>query len=286
VVWVKLDDGFFGHPKARSAGKDGRALFLAGLCYAGANLTDGKLSTSDLPIIAAMAEVPKNRARILVECGLWDEVADGWQIHEFLERNPSRETVESEREAARERMRKVRSSRSSPEQSPKSQGNFERSSPNPVPSRPEENNSSLPTDSVEAHPQAVDDDPLEGAGQRARAAIDALADSRLATANGVENPRAYRAAIRGELEATLGETAFDLAQADPDATPLMLAAKLRDHARAIPGRPATTIPAPAIGGRFTGETELPPKCDQCHELRFDCRCDASAPPTRTTKATT
>lgn len=35
VTWVKLDDGFLTHPKALTAGKGGRALWLAGLLFAG-----------------------------------------------------------------------------------------------------------------------------------------------------------------------------------------------------------------------------------------------------------
>lgn len=111
MVWAKLDDGFFDHPKARAAGKDGRELFLAGLCHAARNLTDGFLATADLPLLAAKAEVngPKV-ARLLVEIDWWHDAEGGWEIHDFLERNPPKEKVEAERAKARDRMNRARRS--------------------------------------------------------------------------------------------------------------------------------------------------------------------------------
>lgn len=72
MAWVKVDDRFFDHPKARAAGKDGRALFLAGLCHSADQLTDGLISTHDLALIAAKAEVrPRATPALLVDIGLW-----------------------------------------------------------------------------------------------------------------------------------------------------------------------------------------------------------------------
>jgi hypothetical protein len=41
MPWVKLDDRFFTNPKVIGAGRDARDLYLAGLCYCAAELTDG-----------------------------------------------------------------------------------------------------------------------------------------------------------------------------------------------------------------------------------------------------
>lgn len=90
MTWAKLDDGFFRHPKSRAAGKDGRALFVAGLCWAAAHLTDGHIGTAELGLIAAEAEVrPGATVRRLVETGLWEACADGWRIHDFHDFNPT-----------------------------------------------------------------------------------------------------------------------------------------------------------------------------------------------------
>lgn len=111
MSWVKLDDGFFRNRKARLAGKDGRALFLASCCYSAAALTDGHISAADLPVICADAEVRPAVAKKLVDVGLWDVVDDGWLIHDYLELNPSKDTVKASRQAAAERQSRFRSRR-------------------------------------------------------------------------------------------------------------------------------------------------------------------------------
>lgn len=94
MPWVKLDDGYFRHPKARRAGKDGRALFIASIAWSNANLLDGVISKDDLPLVAADAEVngPKTAA-VLVKVGHWETTVDGWLIHDYHDYNPTAEKV-------------------------------------------------------------------------------------------------------------------------------------------------------------------------------------------------
>jgi len=103
MTWVKLDDGFFTHPKAVAAGKDGRELYLAGLCYASANLTDGFIPTAAVAIVAAMAGVKVSVAARLVDIGLWKPEGDAYAIHDYAEHQRTRAQVLSERNAARTR---------------------------------------------------------------------------------------------------------------------------------------------------------------------------------------
>ena len=101
MTWAKLDDGFFRHPKARAAGKDGRALFIAGLCWAASHLTDGFIAAAELGLVAAEAEVrPQATVRRLVEIGWWVPAEGGWWIHDYLDFNP---TAEEEKEKRRKR---------------------------------------------------------------------------------------------------------------------------------------------------------------------------------------
>lgn len=110
MTWAKLDDGFFDHPKARAAGKDGRELFLAALCHAARNLTDGWIAETDLPLLAAKAEVAGQRtARRLVEVGWWHQVDGGWVIHDYHAFNPRRADVEARRDAERRKKARQRS---------------------------------------------------------------------------------------------------------------------------------------------------------------------------------
>lgn len=97
-MWVKLDDGFFLHPKAQAAGKDGRALFIAGLCWSAGQLTDGTIPKSSVPVIAAMAGVKPSEAKRLVAAGLWHDRGDEYEIHAYLEYQPSGSTVRARRD--------------------------------------------------------------------------------------------------------------------------------------------------------------------------------------------
>lgn len=98
MTWVKLDDQFFRHTKSTAAGKDGRALFLAGLCYCASQLTDGHISKTALMLVAAEAGVKHTVAKTLVDVGLWDDDGHhGYWVHDFLEYNPSATEVRAVR---------------------------------------------------------------------------------------------------------------------------------------------------------------------------------------------
>lgn len=125
MTWVKLDDRFPFNQKAVLAGKDGRALYITALCYTSEQLTDGHIRTGLVPMLAAIAEVENGEATAarLVEVGLWHHSDGGYQIHDYLEYNPSAEKVKQEREDAKARMKAVREN-----QQRNSDGTFGRSS--------------------------------------------------------------------------------------------------------------------------------------------------------------
>jgi hypothetical protein len=97
MSWVKLDDQFFSHPKAREAGKDACLLYLAGLTYCARHLTDGKIPKSAVAIIAAEAWAKPTSAAKLIEVGFWHDGGDHYTAHDYLDHNPSREHVQGER---------------------------------------------------------------------------------------------------------------------------------------------------------------------------------------------
>lgn len=105
VAWVRLDDNFFSHPKAVSAGRDARDLFLAGMCFCNRGLTDGFIPGEALRRLAADAEVDNAPALAakLVEVGLWEATDGGYRIHQYLDYQPSKERVEAERAANAQR---------------------------------------------------------------------------------------------------------------------------------------------------------------------------------------
>jgi hypothetical protein len=100
MAWVKVDDQFFVNRKARAVGLEGRALFLASVCYCAMQMNDGTFAADDLPIVAALAGVPQDIGERLVTIGLWHVVEDGYEVHQYLQHNPSREQVIARKERA------------------------------------------------------------------------------------------------------------------------------------------------------------------------------------------
>jgi len=95
MAWVRLDDQFFYHPKVIAAGRDARDMYLASLSYSAGQLTDGHIQEGAIQLIAAMAQVPDGASCVkrLVDVGLWDRISSGYEIHDYLDYNPSGDEV-------------------------------------------------------------------------------------------------------------------------------------------------------------------------------------------------
>src|SRR5438067_2250984 len=103
-MWVRLDDRMPDHPKVRGCDLNARWLYIKGLCYAGAFLTDGLLRTAEVAALAGELKRPKAAIQQLVTAGLWLPVEGGYAVHDFLVYNPTRAAVLAEREATRRRV--------------------------------------------------------------------------------------------------------------------------------------------------------------------------------------
>jgi len=108
MPWVKIDDQFASHPKVLKAGPAAAWLYICGLTYCNRYLTDGFIPAQAVRLLADLDD-PEEQAAALVNAGLWEVTDGGYMVHDFLDWNPSAEEVRSEREAARERMHKLRS---------------------------------------------------------------------------------------------------------------------------------------------------------------------------------
>lgn len=104
--WVRLDVDYFRNPKALQAGRDGRALHLAAICYSGAQLTDGEIAGDAMRMVLGDAAVPRRAVDLCVEAGLLLPSERGFVVHDFTATNGTREEV-LERIAA-ENARKAR----------------------------------------------------------------------------------------------------------------------------------------------------------------------------------
>ncbi len=103
MAWVRIDDSFADHPKIASAGPLGMALQVAALCYCNRYLTDGFIPMAVAPRLVYFEGLadPLDVIDRLIEAGIWVEVQGGYQIHDYLEYQPSKSEVEETREKRR-----------------------------------------------------------------------------------------------------------------------------------------------------------------------------------------
>lgn len=111
--WVKLDDQFSRHPKVLQAGPLSGWLHVCALNYCAQYLTDGFIPKSAVNGLADFTHedigqssyVGMDFVPALLKSGMWIEVDGGYQIHDYLDYNPSREDVQKKRQADLERKR-------------------------------------------------------------------------------------------------------------------------------------------------------------------------------------
>ena len=107
MAWIKIDDAFADHPKVIGLSDKAFRTHIEGLCYSGRYLTDGFI-----PMIVAARMVQEDMAIIaeLSTAGLWiaKSVINGFQIHDYLAHQTSKEQVEEKRKSLRERQKRYR----------------------------------------------------------------------------------------------------------------------------------------------------------------------------------
>lgn len=124
MAWVRIDDSFASHPKVVAAGPLAMAMQVAALCYCNRELTDGFVPRAvartlldwqieredgrlfDVGVTCGMQGDDVSCSwviDVLVEAGMWEVVDGGYLIHDYLEYQPSRAQVESERASLSEK---------------------------------------------------------------------------------------------------------------------------------------------------------------------------------------
>lgn len=94
MPWVKLDDSWYDSPKFAGLGLHDVGLWAVCLSWCARHLTDGHIPTGVVARI--IPHVPSPGAE-LVTAGLWDKVPGGWQIHDYLDYQPSADHVRIQR---------------------------------------------------------------------------------------------------------------------------------------------------------------------------------------------
>jgi hypothetical protein len=101
MTWVRIDDHLHAHPKFRLAWEidpTSVGLELFALSHSAAYLTDGMVDDRFVRPWFRSAHRRQRAVDALVEAGLWvPDGSVGWQIHDYLDYNESREQVEERR---------------------------------------------------------------------------------------------------------------------------------------------------------------------------------------------
>jgi hypothetical protein len=217
---MRLGDDFHRDPRARAAGKDGRALYVAARCWSSDRGTDGAIPDCMLPVLACDADVPPAAADALVAVGLWSRENAGWRDVGYLADNPS-----SDAKAARsarisaERAAAGRAGADSRWQKWQTDGK-------PMAKEEEEKACSSSSSSSDAHARAtvpvqlsLGSDPPAAHDPRVVAAVELEVDRRQDERRG--QPLVYPEAWRRRVREKLGEFAVLVsaeAATDPDAS--------------------------------------------------------------------
>lgn len=117
--YARLMDGMLNHPKFIGLDPNAGWLWTLSLAYCHDQLSDGHIPAA---IPSRLLGVSKRRALtlagLLVEARLWDVVSDGWDVHNYLDWNESREEVLSIRGADADRKRAARAAARPPGRPP------------------------------------------------------------------------------------------------------------------------------------------------------------------------
>lgn len=90
MTWVRIDDGAPEHPKQIAVGAPAAWLWVCGLCYCNRQKkSTGFIPAAKVPLLYPFARPGAEAlAEKLVEAGLWEKAAGGYQIHDYGEYQP------------------------------------------------------------------------------------------------------------------------------------------------------------------------------------------------------
>lgn len=111
MPWFKIDDQLHSHMKWRACSKGARALWATAGSWCAGQANDGHIPGFAL----SMLDGTRREANELVNADLWEPHpdGDGWVFHDWLEYQPSSETVVEKRRKEREKKRRQRAAGSS-----------------------------------------------------------------------------------------------------------------------------------------------------------------------------
>lgn len=118
ALWLKIVVSVGKQQKFIEAGPIASWLWLTGLGYSREATTDGFIPRAVVSGLVPGLKAPAKFAARLVAVGLWQESESGYQIHDYLDWNPSKAEVEALRKADADRKRFKRNVRPESERNP------------------------------------------------------------------------------------------------------------------------------------------------------------------------
>jgi hypothetical protein len=106
VSWLRIDDGFANHEKVAGLTHQAFRLHVSALCLCARDLTDGRISDTNLRALAAGLRINGPRyTQELADARLWSPHTSkgGWKIKDYLDYNPSSTKVKEQRKRNAER---------------------------------------------------------------------------------------------------------------------------------------------------------------------------------------
>ncbi|SBN64431.1 hypothetical protein GA0004736_3391 [Curtobacterium sp. 9128] len=104
MPWFKVDDGFWSHPKTLQLSDGAQALWMRAGSWSMHHLTDGHIPAFALPLLRAKPRFVNE----LVAVSLWIPDEAAYRFHDWSRYQPTRQQIESDRDAAAERKRRSR----------------------------------------------------------------------------------------------------------------------------------------------------------------------------------
>lgn len=104
---ARLDVLWHANPKVLALGLPGMGLHAWSISYCDSQMTDGFIPYEALPNIDGV----KTTIRVMLSSGRWKEVKGGYQLHDYLDYNRSRDAIAKERAQNADRKRSLRAGR-------------------------------------------------------------------------------------------------------------------------------------------------------------------------------
>jgi hypothetical protein len=107
MPWVRLDDSMPDDPRYIDLSDGAFALHVRGLCYSNRHLTDGAIPSGALARLSKAEDVTLILREL--ECAQrWRKTDTGWQIEQYHDEQPTRESVLQKRQKASDRVARFR----------------------------------------------------------------------------------------------------------------------------------------------------------------------------------